>query len=228
MPDHEIFTETRDFKFDLLAKRLRELAFLNPGVRIHLFEDKENRKEEFFFEDGISEYVSLPNQNKNCLIEKPISFSGEAPAETGDGTILLEVAMTYNDSFADQLYSYANSIHNVEGGTHLSGYRTALTRVINNYARENDLLKEKELSLTGDDVREGLTAVISVKVPEPRFEGQTKTKLSNREVDGIVQKIVGKSLKHYFELNPDDDKIIITKVIHATVLEKRLEKLARL
>jgi len=113
------------------------------------------------------------------------------------------------------LYSYANSIHNIEGGTHLSGFRTALTRVINNYARSNDLLKEKEISLTGDDVREGLTAVISVKVPEPRFEGQTKTKLSNREVDGIVQKIVGEKLKHYFEVNPDEAKLIVTKVIHA-------------
>ena len=102
--------------------------------------------------------------------------------------IILDVSLIYNDSFSDQLYAYANSIHNVEGGTHLSGFRTALTRVINNYARQNDLLKEKELSLTGDDVREGLTAVVSVKVPEPRFEGQTKTKLSNREVDGIVQK----------------------------------------
>jgi DNA gyrase subunit B len=215
LPDEQIFTETREFKFDLLAKRLRELAFLNPGVRIHLIQDVESRTEEFFFEDGISEYVTYLNQNKNCLIDKPISFSDEAPAETGEGNIKLEVAMIYNDSFSDQLYAYANSIHNVEGGTHLSGYRTALTRVINNYARENDLLKEKELSLTGDDVREGLTAVISVKVPEPRFEGQTKTKLSNREVDGIVQKIVGKSLKHYFELNPDKAKIIITKVIHA-------------
>ena len=128
------------------------------------------------------------NQNKNCIIDKPISFSGEAPAESGVGTIKLEVSLIYNDSFSDQIYSYANSIHNVEGGTHLSGFRTALTRVINNYARQNDMLKEKDLSLTGDDVREGLTAIISVKVPEPRFEGQTKTKLSNREVDGIVQK----------------------------------------
>ena len=215
MPDTQIFTDTRDFKFDLLAKRLRELAFLNPGVRIHLLDDKDNKKENFYFEDGISEYVVYLNKNKNCLIENPISFKGDAPAESGDGKIILEVAMTYNDSFSDQLFAYANSIHNVEGGTHLSGFRTALTRVINNYARTNDLLKEKELSLTGDDIREGLTAVVSVKVPEPRFEGQTKTKLSNREVDGIVQKIVGERLKHHFELNPDEAKTIITKVIHA-------------
>ena len=215
MPDDQIFTETKEFKFDILAKRLRELAFLNPGVKIRLIEDNGNRKDEFFFEDGIREYVTYLNQNKNCLIDNPIAFSGKAPAETGEGEIILDVAMIYNDSFNDQLYSYANSIHNIEGGTHLSGFRTALTRVINNYARSNDLLKEKEISLTGDDVREGLTAVISVKVPEPRFEGQTKTKLSNREVDGIVQKIVGEKLKHYFEVNPDEAKLIVTKVIHA-------------
>ena len=215
LPDEQIFTETREFKFDLLAKRLRELAFLNPGVKISLHEDKSSRAENFIFEEGISEYVMYLNQNKNILTPKPISFSGEAPAETGDGTIILDVALIYNDSFADQLYAYANSIHNVEGGTHLSGFRTALTRVINNYARQNDLLKEKELSLTGDDVREGLTAVVSVKVPEPRFEGQTKTKLSNREVDGIVQKIVGEKMKYYFEMNPDIAKSLIQKVIHA-------------
>ena len=215
MPDEQIFQETREFKFELLAKRLRELAFLNPGVRIHLEEEKESRKENFFFENGISEYVEYLNKSKNCLIEKPIAFAGEAPPESGDGLILVEIAMIYNDSFNDQLYAYANSIHNVEGGTHLSGFRTALTRVINSYARQNDLLKEKELSLTGDDVREGLTAVVSVKVPEPRFEGQTKTKLSNREVDGIVQKIVGEKLKHYFEVTPEDAKTIVQKVIHA-------------
>lgn len=215
MPDEQIFEETREFKFELLAKRLRELAFLNPGVRIHLEEEKEYRKENFFFENGISEYVEYLNKSKNCLIEKPIAFAGEAPPESGDGLILVEIAMIYNDSFNDQLYAYANSIHNVEGGTHLSGFRTALTRVINSYARQNDLLKEKELSLTGDDVREGLTAVVSVKVPEPRFEGQTKTKLSNREVDGIVQKIVGEKLKHYFEVTPEEAKTIVQKVIHA-------------
>ena len=215
MPDEQIFEETREFKFELLAKRLRELAFLNPGVRIHLDDEKESRKENFFFENGITEYVEYLNKNKVCLISNPISFSGEAPPESGDGLIMVEIAMIYNDSFNDQLYAYANSIHNVEGGTHLSGFRTALTRVINAYARQNDLLKEKELSLTGDDVREGLTAVVSVKVPEPRFEGQTKTKLSNREVDGIVQKIVGEKLKHHFEVTPDDAKTIIQKVIHA-------------
>ena len=127
MPDEQIFTETRDFKFDLLAKRLRELAFLNPGVKISLHEDKNNLNEKFLFENGISEYVSYLNQNKNCLIEEPIYFASEAPAETGTRNIVAEVAFTYNDSFSDQLYAYANSIHNIEGGTHLSGFRTALT-----------------------------------------------------------------------------------------------------
>ena len=215
LPDEQIFTEVREFKFDLLAKRLRELAFLNPGVKILLKDDIANRSDNFLFEDGISEYVLYLNQNKNCIIEQPISFSGEAPAEAGEGNIHLEVSLIYNDSFSDQIYAYANSIHNVEGGTHLSGFRTALTRVINNYARQNDMLKEKDLSLTGDDVREGLTAIISVKVPEPRFEGQTKTKLSNREVDGIVQKIVGEKMKYHFEMNPDEAKQLIIKVIHA-------------
>ena len=215
LPDEQIFTDTREFKFDLLAKRLRELAFLNPGVKISLKDDKDQRSENFYFENGISEYVLFLNKNKNCINDTPIAFQGEAPAETGEGTIIVEVAMIYNDSFSDQLYAYANSIHNIEGGTHLSGYRTALTRVINNYARQNDLLKEKDLSLTGDDVREGLTAVVSVKVPEPRFEGQTKTKLSNREVDGIVQRIVGEKMKYHFEVNPEEAKAIIQKVIHA-------------
>lgn len=215
LPDEQIFTEVREFKFDLLAKRLRELAFLNPGVQILLKDDIANRSDNFLFKDGISEYVLFLNQNKNCIIEHPISFSGEVPAEAGEGNIQLEVSLIYNDSFSDQIYAYANSIHNVEGGTHLSGFRTALTRVINNYARQNDMLKEKDLSLTGDDVREGLTAIISVKVPEPRFEGQTKTKLSNREVDGIVQKIVGEKMKYHFEMNPDEAKQLIIKVIHA-------------
>ena len=214
-PDEQIFTETREFKYDLLAKRLRELAFLNPGIRIILKSDKESKSDEFFFEDGISEYVLFLNQNKNCITETPISFTGESSAETGSGNIIVDVALIYNDSFSDQLCAYANSIHNIEGGTHLSGFRTALTRVINAYAKQNDLIKEKDFSLTGDDVREGLTAVVSVKVPEPRFEGQTKTKLSNREVDGIVQKIVGENLKYHFEVNPDEAKTMVQKVINA-------------
>ncbi|MBT3569313.1 MAG: DNA gyrase subunit B, partial [Opitutae bacterium] len=215
LPDPEIFTEIREFNFDILAKRLRELAFLNPGVSINLEDERIGKHKSFKFDDGISQYVAYLNENKTTLHPDPISFSGESINESGDGTIIVDIALMYNDGFSDQIYSYANSIHNVEGGTHLSGFRTALTRVINGYARTNDLIKDKDLSLSGEDVREGLTAVISVKVPEPRFEGQTKTKLSNREVDGIVQKIVGEKMKYHFETNPDEARSLIDKVVHA-------------
>jgi len=215
MPDPEIFTGVRDFNFDILVKRLRELAFLNPGVSITLEDERNSRKESFKFDDGIRQYVAYLNENKATLHQEPISFAGEALNESGDGNIIVDVALMYNDGFSDQIYAYANSIHNVEGGTHLSGFRTALTRIVNNYAKANDLIKDKDLSITGDDAREGLTAVISVKVPEPRFEGQTKTKLSNREVDGIVQKVVGEKMKYHFETNPDEARIIIDKVVHA-------------
>ena len=203
-PDPEIFETTREFKFELLGKRLRELAFLNPGIRIIFNDERVNRKEEFIFRDGIAEYVTFLNENKNVIHPEPISFHGEAPTPNPDldANIVVDIAFQYNDGYSDQIYAYANSIHNVEGGTHLSGFRTALTRVINAYGKQNNLIKDKEPNLSGDDAREGLTAVISVKVPEPRFEGQTKTKLSNGEVDGIVQKITGEELKYYFETNP--------------------------
>ncbi|MFP4282529.1 MAG: ATP-binding protein, partial [Opitutales bacterium] len=217
-PDPEIFLATRDYKYDILAKRLRELAFLNPGIQIELNDERSSRKESFLFRDGISEYVSFLNSSKTVVYPKPISISGEADAENTDregAKIIVDIALQHNDSYNDQIYAYANSIHNIEGGTHLSGFRTALTRVINNYAKANGLVKDKDPSLSGDDVREGLTAVISVKVPEPRFEGQTKTKLSNSEVDGIVQKIVGEKLKYVFEENPPLAKKIIEKSLNA-------------
>lgn len=217
LPDPVIFEETREFKYEILAKRLRELAFLNPGVRIVLSDERINKEEEFCFKDGIAEYVMFLNKAKNVVNPKVISFSGDSEAPSG-GKIIVDIALQYNDSYNDQIYAYANSIFNVEGGTHLSGFRTALTRVINNYASANNLLKEKkdkDIKISGDDVREGLTAVISVKVPEPRFEGQTKTKLSNSEVDGIVQKVVGENLKYYFETNPQIAKRIIEKTINA-------------
>ena len=217
MPDPEIFMIVRDFHYDILVKRLRELAFLNPGITIALVDERAEKKEDFRFDNGIAEYVSFLNRTKHVVHKVPIFFSGEAPSSTDDpdGTIVVDVAMQYNDGFADQIYAYANSIHNIEGGTHLSGFRTALTRVVNSYARANRLLKEKDPNLTGDDVREGLTAVVSVKVPEPRFEGQTKTKLSNNEVDGIVQRIVGEKLKYFFETNPSIAKKVIDKCLNA-------------
>ena len=217
LPDPEIFLTTREFKFELLSKRLRELAFLNPGIRIIFNDERDNRSESFMFKDGIAEYVSFLNANKNILHAEPISFHGEAPTPNPDldANIVVDIAFQYNDGYNDQIYAYANSIHNIEGGTHLSGFRTALTRVINNYAKQNNIIKDKDPSLSGDDAREGLTAVISVKVPEPRFEGQTKTKLSNGEVDGIVQKITGEELKYYFETNPQIAKKLIDKCLNA-------------
>ncbi len=216
LPDPEIFTTTREFKYDILAKRLRELAFLNPGIEIHLSDERSAKEETFKFENGITEYVEYLNRTKEPIHEKPIYFSGKGfPEGQAEAEIYAEVAFQYNDTYSDQIYAYANSIFNIEGGTHLSGFRTALTRVINSYAKANNLIKEKDPAISGDDVREGLTAVVSVKVPEPRFEGQTKTKLSNGEVDGIVQKIVGDNLKFTFETTPSLAKKIIDKCLNA-------------
>ena len=216
-PDPEIFLTTRDFKFELLAKRLRELAFLNPGINITFVDERVNKTESFIFKDGIAEYVTYLNDNKNVLHDQPIKFHGEAPTPNPDleANIVVDIALQYNDSYNDQIYAYANSIHNIEGGTHLSGFRTALTRAINTYGKANNLIKDKEPNLSGDDAREGLTAIVSVKVPEPRFEGQTKTKLSNGEVDGIVQKITGEEIKYYFETNPQVAKRLIDKCLNA-------------
>ena len=215
-PDPEIFKITREFKYEILANRLRELAFLNPGVSIDLVDDRSQKRERFLFKDGITEFVRFLNANKNVLHDRPITFSdtvpNEDPAKAGT---MVDVAMQYNDSYNDQIFAYANSIFNLEGGTHLSGFRTALTRVINNFAKANNLIKEKDPGITGDDVREGLVAVVSVKLSEPRFEGQTKTKLSNSEVDGIVQKIVGEKLKYLFEKETAIAKRVIDKCLNA-------------
>jgi DNA gyrase subunit B len=217
LPDPEIFQTTREFKYDILVKRLRELAFLNPGVAIELVDERSDKNETFRFNDGIREFVAFLNKNKTVINEDIFFLFGNVAAEPSkpDMRIAVDIAVQYNDSYNEQVYAYANSIFNIEGGTHLSGFRTALTRVINAYAKANNLLKDKDPALTGDDVREGLTAVISVKVPEPRFEGQTKTKLSNGEVDGIVQKVVGDKLKYIFETNPTVARRIIDKCMNA-------------
>jgi DNA gyrase subunit B len=215
-PDPAIFKVTREFKYEILANRLRELAFLNPGVSIDLVDERSQKNERFLFKDGITEFVRFLNRNKNVLHNRPITFTDTEPNEdpTKAGT-MVDVAMQYNDSYNDQVFAYANSIFNLEGGTHLSGFRTALTRVINNFAKANNLIKEKDPGITGDDVREGLVAVISIKLSEPRFEGQTKTKLSNSEVDGIVQKIVGEKLKFFCEKETAIAKRIIDKCLNA-------------
>ncbi len=218
LPDPQIFDETREFKYDLLAKRLRELAFLNPGVHIELTDERSGKSETFLFDQGIKQYVTYLNRGKTVLFPDPIAFAGTCDtidAQSKTGKVCIDIAMQYNDGYNEQIYAYANSIYNVEGGTHLSGFRTALTRVINAYGKANGLIKDKDPVLSGEDVREGLTAIISVKVPEPRFEGQTKTKLSNSEVDGMVQKIVGDSLKYAFETNPTLGKTIVNKCLGA-------------
>src|SRR5580692_11247331 len=215
-PDPEIFQTTREFQYEILAKRLRELAFLNPGIKIELTDERSQKSDKFFFKDGITEFVRFLNQNKNVLHDKPITFSDTVASEDpSKAATVVDVSMQYNDSYNDQVFAYANSIYNLEGGTHLSGFRTALTRVINNFAKANNMIKEKDPAIAGDDVREGLVAVISVKVPEPRFEGQTKTKLSNSEVDGIVQKIVGEKLRFFLEANTAIAKRVIDKTLNA-------------
>ena len=216
-PDPEIFQTTREFQYEILSRRLRELAFLNPGARIELADERSQKTEAFYFKDGIVEFVRYLNTNKATVHPRPISFTDTAASETDPAKppVTVEVAMQYNDSYNEQIFAYANSIHNIEGGTHLSGFRSALTRVINNFAKANNLLKEKDPAINGDDCREGLTAVISVKVPDPRFEGQTKTKLSNGEVEGIVQKIVGEKLKFFFETNVPVAKRVIDKIVNA-------------
>ncbi len=216
-PDPGIFQTTREFQYDILARRLRELAFLNPGVRIELADERAGKSETFFFKDGITEFVRFLNQNQAVVHDKPITFTDSVGDEQDPSKppTTVDVALQYNESYADQVFAYANSIHNLEGGTHLSGFRTALTRVINNYAKAEELIKDKDPAINGDDVREGLVAVVSVKIPEPRFEGQTKTKLSNGEVDGIVQKVVGEKLRLFLESNPAIAKRIVSKAMTA-------------
>jgi DNA gyrase subunit B len=208
-PDGQIF-ETLDFSFDVLAQRLRELAFLNKGLSITLKDErKEPPKEQvFLYKGGIVSFVEHLNEAKTPL-HKPIYVKVEKPE------MILEVALQYNDSYAENLFSFANNINTKEGGTHLIGFKAALTRTVNNYANANDLLKKETESLTGDDVREGLTAVVSVKLRNPQFEGQTKAKLGNSEVKGVVEAAVNEALGTYFEENPAVARKIIGKAIDA-------------
>ena len=222
-PDATIFTDTIEFKFDRLATRLRELAFLNPGLIIELKDESQSpeRKETFYYKQGIIEFVHQLSENKNVINEKPIAISGTRLVEVEyDGKkmsddVIVDVVFQYNDSYADQILCFANSICNGDGGTHLSGFRSALTRVINMYAKDSKLIKDKDPSLSGDDVREGLVAVISVKMPNPRFSSQTKDKLVNTEIEGVVSSVVYEEIKAYFEENPSIAKRIIEKSINA-------------
>ena len=207
-PDHEIF-ETTVFSFDVLAQRLRELAFLNGGIVITLDDERDGKSHRFHYEGGIVSFVEHLNKNKAAVNEKPIYMRGER-----DG-IEAEIALQWNDGYAETLYSFANNINTHEGGTHLSGFRAALTRTVNSYATRNNLAKDLKESVSGDDIREGLTAVISVKIPHPQFEGQTKTKLGNTEVKGIVEAILNDKLGAYLEENPGVARRIVGKAIDA-------------
>ncbi|MFB9977824.1 DNA topoisomerase (ATP-hydrolyzing) subunit B [Pallidibacillus thermolactis] len=225
-PDKEIFTETVEFDYDTLKKRIRELAFLNKGLKIILKDKREQspRIEEFHYEGGIKSYVSILNENKQILFDEPIYIEGEK-----DG-ISIEIAMQYNDGFNSLIYSFANNIHTYEGGTHESGFKSALTRVINDYARKNNLLKEKDDNLMGEDVREGLVAIISIKHPDPQFEGQTKTKLGNSEARTITDSLFSSEFERFLLENPSIARKIVDKGIvaaRARVAAKKAREVTR-
>jgi DNA gyrase subunit B len=208
-PDAQIF-ETTEYSFDTLAQRLRELAFLNGGVTITIDDERDGKNHKFLYEGGINSFVQYLNQNKAVVNDKPIYMHGDK-----DG-IDVEIALQWNDSYAETVYTFANNINTHEGGTHLSGFRSALTRTINYYVGKNGLAKDlKDANIGGDDIREGLIAVISVKIPRPQFEGQTKTKLGNTEVKGIVEAIVNDKLGAYLEENPAVAKKVIAKAVDA-------------
>ncbi|HXX33476.1 MAG TPA: DNA topoisomerase (ATP-hydrolyzing) subunit B [Thermodesulfobacteriota bacterium] len=207
-PDGEIF-ETTTFSFELLSQRLRELAFLNKGISISIEDERTEKRHDFFYKGGILSFIEYLSKNKNVLHPKPIYVQGQKNG------LDVELAFQYNDGYSEIIFSFANNINTHEGGTHLVGFKTALTRTINQYATNSNLLKGIKENLTGEDIREGLVAVISVKIPEPQFEGQTKTKLGNSEVKGLVEGLVNEKLGTYFEENPSVGRKIISKVIDA-------------
>ena len=215
-PDPEIFEETV-FSFNTLETRLREMAFLNKGIKITL-EDKrkdKKRKEEFHYEGGIKEFVAFQNQNKEAIHPDIIYFEAEGRNKENTGDMSCEVAMQYTDKYAETVLSYANNINTVDGGYHLVGLKTALTKTINDYARKNNFLKDNDPSFTGEDVREGLTAVVSVKLTNPEFEGQTKSKLGNSEMRGFVESTTNENLTAFLQENPTQAKIIMQKIVQA-------------
>ncbi|MDN4618440.1 DNA topoisomerase (ATP-hydrolyzing) subunit B [Paenibacillus sp. PsM32] len=209
-PDSEIFTETTIFDYDTLLGRIRELAFLNKGIAMTITDERTGVTNTFKYEGGIIEYVQYLNKNREVLNEQPIYVEGSRDM------IQVEVALQYNESYAENIYSFANNINTHEGGTHESGFKSALTRIINDYARRNGLLKDNNGNLTGEDVREGLTAIISVKIPEPQFEGQTKTKLGNSEVRGIVESLFSEKLQEFMNENPAVARRVLEKSLQAS------------
>ncbi|MCY7767063.1 DNA topoisomerase (ATP-hydrolyzing) subunit B, partial [Bacillus inaquosorum] len=226
IPDPEIFTETTVYDYDLLANRVRELAFLTKGVNITIEDKREGqeRKNEYHYEGGIKSYVEYLNRSKEVVHEEPIYIEGEK-----DG-ITVEVALQYNDSYTSNIYSFTNNINTYEGGTHEAGFKTGLTRVINDYARKKGLIKENDPNLSGDDVREGLTAIISIKHPDPQFEGQTKTKLGNSEARTITDTLFSAAMETFMLENPDAAKKIVDKGLmaaRARMAAKKARELTR-
>ncbi len=221
IPDKEIFKST-SFKYETIESRLRELAYLNKDLTICICDERTEKSNEFKFKGGLSDFVKYLDEAEKSISGKPIYIDGERE------NIQLEIAFQYNESYNDNIYTYVNNINTHEGGTHLEGFKSALTRTLNNYGIKNGVIKSDKLSLTGDDFREGLTCVISVKVPEPQFEGQTKTKLGNSEVKGIVQSITGENLNNFLEENPSIAKKIIEKCIRAAEAREAARKARQL
>lgn len=220
LPDEEIFKEGTVYDFHILSKRLSELSFLNKGIQLTLEDKREGKekKEVYVHPNGISEYIPYLNRSKKPIHKDVIIFENERDQ------VMVDIAMQFTESYTESIYSYTNNIHTHEGGTHEFGFKTALTRCVNEYARRMNLLKEKDDNLLGDDIREGLTAVISVKVPEPQFEGQTKTKLGNSEVRGIVDTITGEAMSNYLEEHPTEAKRIVDKSIKAAQVREAARK----
>jgi DNA gyrase subunit B len=208
-PDAEIFTETTEFDAEILQSRIRELAFLNKGLEIRFVDERSGSAETFKYDGGVVSFVEYLNRNKQPIHEEPIYIEGIKD------NISVEIALQYNDGYTENIYSFANNIHTHEGGTHESGFKSALTRILNDYARKTNAIKENDANLTGDDVREGLAAIISVKIPEPQFEGQTKTKLGNGEVRGIVESLFAEKLEEFLNEHPNVAKRIVEKGISA-------------
>lgn len=224
MPDDSIFKETIVFDYETLRHRAQELAFLNKGLRIILMDDRDNKKDTFVYEGGIREYIELLHKNKSVFQQSIVYVEGI------ENDVSIEVAFQYNDGYNSAVYSFVNNITTPEGGTHEDGVKNSLTRVINNYARSSKMLKENEEGFSGDDVREGITMIVSAKVPEPQFEGQTKTKLGNSEVRKIASNIFGKELERFLLEHPDEAKLIVEKSINATrarLAAKRARELTR-
>ncbi len=215
MPDGSVF-KNRTYKFDTIAERLRELAFLNPDVTLEITDlrDKQEQTEKFHYEGGLMEFVKYTDSTRPSIMKKVFYVKGEGKDEN-NRTVEVEAAFQYNEQYSENMFSYVNNINTHEGGTHLVGFRTAMTRSLNNFASKNNLVKDDKIQLTGEDFKEGLTAVISVKVPEPQFEGQTKTKLGNSEIKSIVESVIGPALSDWLESNSPDAKRIIDKSLRA-------------